>query len=126
MTRRCTIILDVLPPKECSPNAHCHWRTKAKAAQNYRAYVFFLAKQQAKGWVAPEKASMTLTFVCAQERPRDVDNWLRMNKSGQDGLVDAGILLKDDRAHLAVKDVRFEVDKKRAPQTIIEIEEALA
>lgn len=126
-----------LPPVECSPNYRGHWSKRYQASRVYHNAVFYSAvdarnrvlgadlgevKVDPKVRFPLAKARLDLTFVFPEDRIRDVDNHLARWKPGQDALVDAGIILGDDLGHLTIGKVRFEVDAKRAPLTIIELE----
>jgi len=87
-----TIILP-WPPRETSPNARCHWRTKAYAAKNYRAQCFALAHKQGAGKFfddgMPVHILARLLFVPTSRRRFDLDNALAAMKSGLDALAHA-------------------------------------
>jgi len=120
-----------LPPGELNPNfsRYKHWGHRAEARRVWRATVYysvFDAKNRAErsGTKFPfKKASLHWTFIYAAKRERDADNLIASCKVAQDALVDAGILLSDDAEHLQIKGVEILVDRKRAPLTIIELEE---
>ena len=68
-------------------------------------------------------ARLDLTMVYAVERVRDRDNIISMFKPGLDAVVRAGLIAGDDSKRLHWGDVNIEVDRDRAPLTIIELKE---
>jgi hypothetical protein len=109
-----------LPPVECSPNWRGHWVKRYKAGQIFKKAVHYSCLEQNHSKPLKEP-TLNLTFVVAQERTRDEDNWRARFKPGQDALVDAGVITKDDVKHLKIGYIKFVVDKKLAPRSIIEL-----
>ena len=72
------------PLKELHPNARVHRMQKAKAAKQYRAACYALAKQS-----KPLKGHLMILFYPPNRQPRDLDNCLAAIKSGLDGIADA-------------------------------------
>lgn len=123
---RLTIEVPSLPDRLLSPNRsrNVHWGTVTKARNEFKNAVYYSAHWvKPDGWVAPEKARVTITFVYATNRRRDQTNLIAMWKHGEDMLVASGILVDDDLDHLETMVPKVIVDKARAPMTIIEIEE---
>ena len=58
-------------------------------------------------------------------RERDEDNLRARFKPGQDALVQAGLIEGDTVEHLVMGKINVEVDRSRAPLTIIELEEVI-
>jgi crossover junction endodeoxyribonuclease RusA len=85
------------PPKELSPNARIHFRTKAAATKSYRESAYWLTK--ASGMIAPREGGIALRFDFhpPDKRRRDLDNMLASVKGAIDGIADA----------LEVNDQRF-------------------
>jgi crossover junction endodeoxyribonuclease RusA len=99
-----------LPPSDCSPNAHVHWRRKATATKFYR--------EVARTMAALAKASLDVPVVVETEwymgksqvekatgktvyyRPRDIQNANSSLKGAIDGLVDAGLIPDDNHKWL--------------------------
>lgn len=77
------------PPKELSPNARIHFRTKAAAVKAYRNTAYWLT--MATDLRGPEKGGIALRFdfYPPDRRRRDLDNMLAAIKSGVDGIADA-------------------------------------
>lgn len=78
------------PPKELSPNARVHFRTKAAAAKAYRETAYW----RAHGSDAPKLPieggiGVRFDFHPPDKRRRDLDNMLASIKSGVDGIADA-------------------------------------
>ena len=86
-----------LPAKELSPNARCHWGTKAVKTREARitAWAGAMAILWHDDSPRGEKAMSQLTFYFKTKRRRDADNLLASCKAYFDGLVDAGILADD-------------------------------
>ena len=117
-----------LPPAEYSPNARCHWAKKLKAGRLFHDEVFWeaIAVRNLERHVNYEKfpwnkAELLLTIVVAQQRRRDMDNWLARCIPGINALRMAGLIVDDDVEHLAIAKPVFVVDKKKAPRTIFEL-----
>jgi len=117
------VIVPMLPPKQCSPNARVHWAVRNKFSRAYKEAVYYCSC----GVVRPEKpyryAVLEIICLVAQRRVRDEDNWKARFKPGQDALVTAGVIEFDDTAHLSVLPLKFVKDKVRAPATIIKVQE---
>jgi len=69
-------------------------------------------------------AVLNLCFIFPQYRRRDRDNLLSQFKPGLDAIVQADLLLDDDAEHLEIGKVEILVNRKKAPLTIIELEES--
>ena len=126
------IIIEVnsLPPVEFSPNARVHWAKRYKAGKQYKQEVYYNALQAITSLSKKESsllplpyAEMSLLFVVGEERIRDENNWVARFKPGQDALIFAGIIAFDDMKHLKCKSISFEVNRGKAPKTIIKIKE---
>lgn len=125
------IIVNQLPPEECSPNYHGHWRKRYQASKIYNAAVFYeainkrneeLSKSQ-KALFPFTKARVDVTLVFKDDRVRDEDNHRARFKPGLDALVDAAIILSDSHEYIELSAMQFEVDPGRAPMTIIKVTE---
>ncbi len=78
------------PPAECSPNSRVHWSKRARAAKVYRKACWGLCLAAGwKAWVSECRPRVTLEFVPALERRRDLDNCIASMKAGLDGIADA-------------------------------------
>lgn len=91
-----------LPPRALSSNgSHGHWSKKNREAQAYRNTVWALVWAARFPDLPPGRRRVSYTFGIKGARaggyycPRDVSNALAAFKAGQDGLVDAGILVDD-------------------------------
>ncbi|GAI51277.1 unnamed protein product, partial [marine sediment metagenome] len=80
-------------------------------------------RRETKVWHPFKRARLNLTFVFAYQRRWDEDNLRARFKPGQDALVRAGLLEGDTMDNLGMGKIEVEVDKSRAPLTIIELEE---
>lgn len=118
-----------LPPQSASPNSRPFWAKKYTDGQRYHDAAFYCCvdarnRGYLRGLRFPFiKAKLSLTFVFAQERRRDIDNLTSMAKPAIDAVVDSGLILDDDSTHLEIGKISAEVDKDRAPLTIIYLEE---
>jgi hypothetical protein len=117
-----TIRIEVsqLPPVEFSPNWRGHWAKRYKAGQIFKKAVHYSCLEQNHSGTL-KQATVNLTFVVAQERIRDSDNWRARFKPGLDALVDAGVIAKDDIKHITTEEIKFVIDKNLAPRSIIEL-----
>ena len=73
--------------------------------------------------VARGRRRVDVHFIFAQRRTRDRDNLIARFKPGLDALVLCGLLVDDSPEYLAPGDVTWEIDRDRAPLTIIGISE---
>lgn len=115
-------IVPMLPPKECSPNWRGHWSARMRASRAYKEAVYYCSYGVTRPEKPYEHAQVNITCVVAEDRIRDADNWHGRFKPGMDALVAAGIIAYDDVNHINSW-VEFEVDKDRAPATIIKVQE---
>ncbi len=116
------IIIPYLPPRELSPNARCHWSVKHRASAQLKADAYFLALlQRMDAWSPILHPVVNVTFIVAQKRTRDRDNAMASLKSAIDGLEAAGIFFNDSLVKWG--SIEWEVDKSRAPMTIIEVKD---
>ena len=91
-----------LPPRALSSNgSHGHWSRKSRAARDYRTSVWALVLAARFPDSPPARRRVSYTFGIKGARaggyycPRDISNALAAFKAGQDGLVDAGLLVDD-------------------------------
>ena len=105
-TARAIVIELPLPPRALSSNgSHGHWSKKFGPTHAYRTTCMVEARNAVWKLGIPDgpqrKARVSYTFGIKGARaggyycPRDVSNALAAFKAGQDGLVDAGILVDD-------------------------------
>ena len=126
------IEVPMLPPIEYSPNWRGHWAQRYKAGKVYQMAVFALCvdyrnrqMSASAAWCPFEQSILNLTFVFRDRRKeRDEDNLRARFKPGQDALVQAELIKSDTQRHLVMGTITIEVDRKRAPSTIIELEDA--
>lgn len=115
MTESLTIILE-LPVKVLSPNhtiASLGGRfVKAAAIKKSRKRTC-AAIQETRIETAPwRKVLVEATFYFATKRERDQDNAMGSLKSMYDGIVDSGLVLKDDYEHMKRGEPEFLHDKE--------------
>lgn len=122
--RKLRIEIPALPSKALSPNARGSFWARYREGRRLKELVYLLARKEMKGFGRPmQHASLKLTYIFAQRRRRDPDNFLAMGKYIADGLVQAGVIEDDSAEHLTILPVRLKVDRKRAPLTIVEVKE---
>ena len=113
MTESVTIILP-LPGKRLSPNHSVGSRggrfAKAAATKKYRSLAENATRAAGITTGPWELARASATFFWKDRRRRDEDNALASLKAAYDGIVDAGLLMDDDREHLRREMPIFEVD----------------
>lgn len=119
-----------LPPVEYSPNWRGHWSQRYQAGILYGNAVFYSAvdarnRRETKVWHPFKRARLNLTFVFPYRRRLDEDNLRARFKPGQDALVRAGLIEDDAMENIALGEIEVEVDRARAPLTIIELEEGI-
>jgi len=117
-----------LPPRELSPNFNSPWAPKAKwfrinARKQYRRDVGLEVRQYVSGmWLRflaqNPRLRLTETYYIAGRRKRDLRNLFAAFKAGEDGLVDAGILLGDDDSMLEHGPPRIERVKTKAEEGV--------
>lgn len=132
-----------LPPKECSPNYRGHWTNKANPIWKYRydcRWAFYkaytdLASQMLGRKAEPLRTPITihLEYYCGGRwdttlyRPKDTDNAIGAFKSGQDSLIDAGLIPDDSARYVKVgrcKIYRTVKEHKGRCCLVVTIEEA--
>lgn len=126
--------IPALPPSELSLNYSrmAHWSVRHKARQAWKDLVRLAVRQAkwkyeeevGKPWCKPPKAVVSLLFIYPQYRRRDQTNLHVMWKPGEDSLVEEGVIIDDDLAHLMLDPPKVIVDKSRAPMTIVEVRDA--
>lgn len=131
----CLVIkVNQVPPSSSSPNARAHWAKRYRDTLGKRGYaeaVFYecldLRNQMEAAARQPlepfKKARLDLTFVFAQRRRRDPDNYLAATKSAIDALVKAGLLIDDNASHLTIGQIKLAINKDLAPLTVLVLTE---
>lgn len=126
------IEVPLLPGEELSPNARVHWSGRSRASRIYGQAVFYCCvdvrnrlerRRWQPGFPPFRRPRLDLTFVFREYRERDEDNLRAQFKPGQDAIVRAGLIEGDSPKHIVMGQVTIEVDKERAPLTIIELAE---
>jgi len=128
-----------LPPKALSPNgAGRSWRAAQRPKAAYRQTVAAIARAAAQqaGWQTQEWVRVHLTFHTSIHkralvldpgyRPRDTPNAVAAWKAGFDGLVDAGIVVDDDAAHLGMGAVTIDRTGRPGVRVVITTEKGVA
>ena len=106
------MVLEVMEPAErMNLNQRYGWRTKARLTKAWRGAAYVAACQQlGRGPAerAREACFVRVKFPVADPgRRRDPHNWSPTEKAIVDGLVDAGVWVDDDEAHVLVLPCRF-------------------
>ena len=96
---------------------------KAKVHDTEMAYMYGLAAKDGQHFLPMTPVEATVTFIFKEHRKRDLDNYGARLKGFWDGITKARIIPDDSSDHLTSIKIRFEVDKKRAPMTIITLSE---
>ncbi len=107
------VIVLPLPPRVLSPNCPGGTRggrfARASAARAYKDLARRAAEESGvTGW---QGAEVEARFFHKTARRRDDVNHLAMLKPAYDGIVLAGLLPDDDRAHLRTTGAAFAVDR---------------
>lgn len=114
-----------LPPRVLSPNVFTGSRggrmQKAGATKGYRAQASRAAEELGVESGPWQQATVQATFYHRDRRRRDDVNSMAMLKPAYDGLVDAGLLVDDDAAHLTTLPATFAVDREH-PRVELRIE----
>ena len=114
------------PPSELNPNARVHWRTLAKAKAQYKEHCGWLIVEPRhfpdarRHYPLSPPVTAQVTFVVADKRRRDTDNFLSMLKPCFDALVEMGVLVDDSHDKLKIAEPKWE----RGPEkrVIVELE----
>ncbi|KKN20457.1 hypothetical protein LCGC14_0935380 [marine sediment metagenome] len=90
--------------KELSPNARCHWSTKAGLVQQYRLHAKIVARQHLgfRPLTLRPPVHAVVTFLMPDRRRRDRDNMLAAFKPAWDGFQDAGLIEDDSTDKLSI------------------------
>lgn len=99
MSGRWELRFEGMPP---NPNARLHHMARARSAKHWRQIAYYLALSELRRERIPqlERARLSLVFTRRTVGRADEDNDLARAKPLVDGLVDAGILPDDTRAHV--------------------------
>lgn len=119
-----TIEVPMLPPSEFNPNWRGHWADRYRAGKVYQEAVYYSAVDARNKAIMVEpfpKAELELICIFPEKRDRDADNLLAMFKPGLDALKMARLIVDDNTDHLTVGAITVQVDKVRAPATIIQL-----
>jgi len=109
-----------IPPRSLSPNGRAHWHAKGRAKRSQRdtARLTALAELGRNPQPRWHDATVSVTWYAKSARWPDADNAIGSLKGAIDGLVDAGVLIDDDR--LTWLPIERRKDAKR-PRVEIEI-----
>ena len=98
-------------------NHRPHWTVKAGQTKAWRDMAYWTALNVLAPYSPDEQVHITATFHRPTARKYDPANWYPTVKAVIDGLVDAGILVDDDHAHVLGPDMR--AGEKRNPPVIV-------
>lgn len=117
--RELTITI-LLPPKELSPNARCHWAKKAKAVKRYRELAHGCTLEALAGRRKPrwKSAEVVIRGYFPTARKPDADNFLAALKAAFDGIVDAGVLVDDNGLFLTIEPLQVDRERPRVELVI--------
>lgn len=107
------LIVMPLPPRELSPNARVHWKTRARRTKEYRRCAFLVtcaAGGRKLGW---PRAIAQATFYWPNRCRRDIRNAEHSLKAAYDGLVDAQLILDDSSDVLTHNETKFDLDPRK-------------
>lgn len=131
--KKIRIEVSQLPPASSSPNSRAYWANRFKDARIYQNAVFYECidarnKLERLPWCPGfppfKKPRLDLTFIFPNYRKRDEDSLRARFKPGQDALVQAGLFEDDSMEDVVMGEIKVEVDRNRAPLTIIELVES--
>ncbi len=100
-------------------NSRAHWRRRAEWTRYWRDRACLEAKSA--GIPRLDRAHVTVTVHRIDARRFDPGNLAPTAKAIVDGIVDAGVLIDDDRHHLVGPDMRAG-DKRHVRQLVVTIE----
>jgi hypothetical protein len=118
MSERITLTLP-LPPRECSPNYHGHWRKGWKAGGAYRQTARHLCMEKQAEWAPIQRAGwpirISAEFYCGltppwepkRYRPLDITNAIQSLQQAVNGIVDAGIVPNDTHRYVTWGEVKL-------------------
>lgn len=110
------------PPAELSPNARIDRRAKAPITRQYRQECSRVAKSarvKAGGsWPLEGPVMARYIFIVASRRRRDWVNLYGAFKAGEDGIVDAGLVVDDNAWNLKVE---LEILLGKEPEVYVEL-----
>ena len=101
-----TFTVQSLPPRDLWPNnakPGPGWNTrnwhgkiaKAKSEYAFEVYLAAMVAMRQQEWVAPDRCTLTITFIVPSRRQYDADNLLAAFKCGLDALVEVQALAGD-------------------------------
>ena len=115
-----TVIITLpLPPRQLSPNARVHWRTKARYTKKYRhtaRQLTMIAGGRGQRWT---RASAQATFYWPDPQRRDIRNAEQCPSPAYNGIVDAGLIVDDNSVVLTHAETQFRVDRQHPRVEII-------
>lgn len=82
------IVIPMLPPRECSPNARAHWVKKAWAARNFRECAGWATRATGnRNWRESLIMDVEIAWCCGRKRMDDDNAWASL-KAARDGIAD--------------------------------------
>ena len=111
-----------------SPELHAHSKgshwPKSKATKAAREQAFGFGLQARNKRELPKcdcRSEISYSFFVPDLIARDESNMVQSEKPALDGLVDAGVIFKDDWRHLHTAQIDVELDRER-PRVVLRIE----
>lgn len=124
MTREAVIIVLPLPAKVLSPNCPVGSiggrHAKAAASKRYRRLAREAVEAERIETAPWGRVEVQAAFYHGTKRERDQDNAMASLKAAYDGIVDAGLVTKDDYSHMKRGSPEFLMDR-RFPRVVLTI-----
>lgn len=112
------------PGPMLNANARSHWAVTSDLTKTWRRATYWYARQ-AMGTkpVRFAHAHVQILIGFTDNRRRDISNWAPTAKAVVDGIVDAGVLVDDDDAHMTGPELRRGPKSDTQPYLIVTITE---
>lgn len=114
-----------LPPAEAGGNDRGHSIVRSMVRKQMKRDAYFVARTQINAYLWPWQpwtlVVITYRWYGKTLRMPDPDNVIARCKAYLDGIVEAGLIADDSRAHVSFAPVVYEKDKNN-PRLVVEIE----
>ena len=122
MTDETVVIVLPLPAKVLQPNCTVGSfggrMMKAAASKRYRRLAREAIEAERIETMPWAKIQVQAAFYHKEQRARDQDNAMGALKAAYDGIVDAGLVVNDDYAHMERVAPTFDIDKE-TPRVVL-------
>ena len=119
MTGEQCVVVVSLPPRPLWQNVRCHWSKRSNVGHKHRHEAWLRTVQaldsDRPNWV---RAEIDFAFYWPDKRRRDPINALGACKWAIDGLVDAGLLIDDDKVTPGKVGMHVDAETPRLQMTI--------